>query len=86
MFRIRLSVDVQEGIGYQNRDLSLELFSRLAQGERIVADIAAHDVWPRYPIVYYTALWDPNTRTWAESIGPDQIQQAYQDWSRDNFA
>ena len=86
MFRVRLSVDVQEGIGYQNRELSPELFARIAQGERVAADIEAHDRWARYGDVYYTAVWRTDTHTWAEPISADQVNAAYQAWQQEQWA
>lgn len=86
MFRVRLSVDVQEGIGYQNRDLSPELFARIAQGERVTADTLAHDQWARYGDVYYTAVWRTDSNEWENALPAEQTAQAYIDWAQEQWA
>lgn len=86
MFRVRLSVDVQEGIGYQNRELSPELFARIAQGERVAANIEAHDRWARYNDVYYTGVWRTDTNTWENALSADQVDQAYSEWAKEQWA
>lgn len=86
MFRVRLGVDVQDGIGYQNRELTQELFARIAQGERITADTHAHDIWAQHGQVYYTAVWRTDTHTWENALPTEQVPQAYINWSQENWA
>mgnify|MGYP006274887201 CR=1 FL=1 len=85
MYRIRLSVSVQDDIGYQVRDLSKELFTRIVTGERLMGDTISQDRWPE-DRVYYTAVWRTDTHTWENALPAEQVDQAYTDWSQEQWA
>lgn len=85
MYRVRLSVEVQDVIGYQIRDLSKELFTKIVTGEKVYADIKAQERWPKGE-VYYTGICRTDTYTWENNLAIDQIDIAYNDWSQEHWA
>jgi hypothetical protein len=85
MFRIRLSVEVQELIGYQNRDLTKELFTKIITGESVYGDMEAQSRWPAQG-VHYTGIYDLATNTWINNLDINEIDDAYIRLSRENWA
>ena len=84
MYRLLLSTDSQPDIGYQNRDLDLTTFERIATGAWVEGDAEAQ---ARLSIetVYYTAVWNPDSECFVNDLSQDQIAAAYASYAREVY-
>jgi hypothetical protein len=90
MYRIRICVEDGTIVGRQDRELDLELFTKIITGTRPQGDGLAHnrdssEHGGLNRTCYYYSIWNPAVMAWIEVAQPEDVTSLYSTCAQESF-
>jgi hypothetical protein len=91
MYRVSICVDDHNIVGRQDRELTLELFSSIVQGQHPQGDGDAHTRdssmhGGQNRTCYYHSVWNPAVAAWITAAQPEDIATLYTQCAQESFS
>ena len=90
VYRIQVCVEDHTIVGRQDRELTLELFTRIITGQHPQGDGSAHtrdsnQHGGQNRTCYYHAVWNPAVMAWITNVQPQDVESLYSTCAQDSF-